>query len=539
MAITRTGAMSAANEAASRRSNEGAEPNRRRVADWRIARSLQAGLTLLVAVTVAAVIGAVTYAEIRLFESGVERDLRDVARSAATAISDDIELRTEPLDGAAIARMLHEFIDATPVLRTITVVRADPEGWRAVASTSSLELGSDVVRLAREAVERQEAVWSEAVPMLPRVAVPIKRGDQPFGATVVTVSLASVEQIRARGRLVALAAAVLAVGTVTGLIHLLMRRYVHGPIGAIKAVMDRAARGDLAARVAVQRDDELGIIARQLNHMLDEMQGFHRALQERVSEATEELRRRNIELAESFDRLLALREALARAEQLAAVGHLAANVAHQIATPLNLISGYVQMSLEEPGLDPRLARRLQTIQEQISILTTIVRTLLDRTRRSGERERVDAAELVRRVCEFARPRLEAGAVRLELELPAAPLPLDVDRAQLELALLHIIVNAVEAMAQGGDLRVTVRETDTAAVIEVHDTGPGIPPDLLPRIFEPWVTTKPPGRGTGLGLSITRDVVTSHGGVIRARNRLDGGASFVVELPRAPAAVVGP
>ncbi len=257
-------------------------------------------MTLLVAVTVAAVIGGVTYLEMHLFEGGVERDLRDVARSAALTISDDIELRAEPLDPGAIARMLHDFMEATPVLRSITVVRVETGEWRVVASTSAFEISPEVVALAQAALDRQDAVWSDTVPVLPRVAVPVRRGERPFGAVVVTVSLASVEQIRARGRLVALLAGGLAMGVLTALIHLLMRRYVHSPIGAIRATMDQAARGDLSVRAPVQRDDEIGAIASRLNHMLAEMEGFQAALQERIREATGELRQRNAELVESF-----------------------------------------------------------------------------------------------------------------------------------------------------------------------------------------------------------------------------------------------
>ncbi len=143
---------------------------------------------------------------------------------------------------------------------------------------------------------------------------------------------------------------------------------------------------------------------------------------------------------------------------------------------------------------------------------------------------------MRRVLEFVRPRLDAGGVRFELKGPDQPLPLEVDRAQVELALLNVIANAVDAMPDGGLLSVTVRSGDTAVLIEISDTGPGIAPELLPRIFDPWVTTKPPGRGTGLGLSIAREVVAMHGGAIRARNRPGGGASFVIELPRAEVGV---
>ena len=105
-------------------------------------------------------------------------------------------------------------------------------------------------------------------------------------------------------------------------------------------------------------------------------------------------------------------------------------------------------------------------------------------------------------------------------------------ATLELALLMLFTNSLDAMPNGGCLRIRADASDLGVRIEVADTGHGIPPDMLPRIFEPWVTTKIVGEGTGLGLGITREVVTCHGGTISARNAPEGGAIFTIDLPRA-------
>jgi len=297
--------------------------------------------------------------------------------------------------------------------------------------------------------------------------------------------------------------------------------------------MLRVAAGDLSARAPVVRRDEIGEVAEGLNQMLAQMQNFNVALQTRVREATEELRNSHAELAESYQRVFGLREALARAEQMAAVGQTAASVAHQVGTPLNLISGYVQILMEEAGQDSRVARRLGIVQEQIDKVATIVRTMLDHARRPVPRQPTSAAQLVQRVCEVARPMLGALGVQLDLVVdPDVPM-VNADVVPLELALLNLITNSLDAMPDGGTLRVVVTATATGVRVEVADTGTGIAPELLPKVFDPWVTTKAAGKGSGLGLSITRDVVVAHGGTIGAASEPGAGARFTIDLPRAP------
>jgi signal transduction histidine kinase len=103
-----------------------------------------------------------------------------------------------------------------------------------------------------------------------------------------------------------------------------------------------------------------------------------------------------------------------------------------------------------------------------------------------------------------------------------------------MALLNLVANARDAMVDGGLITIAARRTDRGARIEVSDSGPGLPVDLVDKIFEPWVTTKPAGQGSGLGLAIVRDVVRAHGGTVSAYNR-SRGAVFVIDLPAAPAA----
>jgi len=337
--------------------------------------------------------------------------------------------------------------------------------------------------------------------------------------------------LRTKGRQVTLWFTPAAILLLTLLVDWLGRRLIHQPIGEIRGTMTRAGAGDFTARAQQARPDEIGSVAVGLNDMLQRLQDFHEALQERVTEATSELRVRNEELVDSYQRVFALREALARAEQLAAVGQMAASVAHQVGTPLNLISGYVQMLQEDASGDPRTARRLEIVQEQIAKVDSVVRTLLDHSRRPGNRAPTAVGPVLSRVADVARPKLGASGIALTLDV-APDLPtIWADSEELELAMLNLVTNSLDAMPAGGSLTIRATTSHSQGVrIEVSDTGTGISKDLLPRIFQPWVTTKAAGRGTGLGLSITHDVIARHGGTIDAVSEPGRRTTFTLELP---------
>jgi two-component system, NtrC family, sensor kinase len=499
---------------------------------------LRVRLALLVALVVTFVVASATYLELRTFESSIGNDLVESAKSTAQSVADDLELRADPAsERDEVADTLREFLEAVPSIRVLSVVTFDGEQAQVLASTSSAER-PEAVAVARRAMTRNDPEFSGGNGLLRMVGVPVRHDDRVIGGVVATYSMASVEELRRRGRTVVLWFVPAAVLLLTALVDLATRRLIHRPLAGIRRTMQRIRSGELGARAPVLRNDEIGEMATGLNEMLAELENFNVALQDRVREATAELREKNVQLRESYERVIALREALARADQMAAVGNMAASVAHQIGTPLNLISGYVQVIREEEGPASKVTRRLEIVQEQIGKVTAIVRTMLDHARRPTPKEATDIGQLVERVCDVARPKLEAASVRLEVKVAAVP-PVMADRVQLELALLNLVTNGLDAMPRGGVMAITVSNTDEGGVrIQVGDTGVGIPADLLPRVFEPWVTTKEAGRGTGLGLSITRDVVAGHGGTIAARSEVGVGSVFTVQLPAVPQTAAG-
>lgn len=490
--------------------------------------SLRARLAVLITLALAIVIGVQAILEIGVFERAVERDLVDTARLSALAVADDFELRREPVDVQAVGTMLHEVAASTPAIRTISLVRFEGGVPHTLVSTSSDER-PEALSAASQAVAQQQTVIINGPRGLALAAVPATREGRIVGAAVVSVSLGSVAQLRTKGRQVTLWFAPIAVLLLTLVIDWFARHLIHQPVARIHEAMHRAGTGDFSARASVVRPDEIGAVASGLNDMLARLQHFNEALQDRVEEATAELRVRNQELVESYRRVFALREALARAEQLAAVGQTAASVAHQVGTPLNLISGYVQMMQEDAAIDTRTARRLAIVQEQIAKVAAVVRTMLDHASRPDARRPTALGPLVARVGDVARPKLDASGIALTVDVAPDLPPVEANGEELELALMNLVNNSLDAMPAGGALSICATHADGHVRIAIADTGTGIPADLLPRIFEPWVTTKPAGRGTGLGLSITKDVIARHGGTIDAESE-PGGTTFTIDLP---------
>jgi len=491
-------------------------------------RSLRVRVAVFLVVAVAAVIGITTFFELRQFEGVVESDLRELGRRTAIAVTDDLELRSGSLRPDDLATHLHEFIDATPDVHSVSVVTTGPAGAAIFASTAT-SLLDEVLVVGRQAIARRELVWGAQTGTIRRVAVPLIREGRLFGAVTVAVSFGSLDRLRATGRTLAFWATLVAWAVLFALMEWLARSHILRPISRIRETMREAGEGRMSARVPLERADELGAIAAGLNHMLVQLETLHGSLQRRVTEATDELSARNRDLVDMYQQMFRLREELGRTQQLAAVGETASVVAHQVGTPLNLISGHIQVLIEEQGPDSPVTRRLQIAEEQIRKVTATVRGLLARSRSPIERETVDLTAVIRRMCALVQPALESAGITLTLACDEVP-GVQADALQLELALLNLISNALDAMPTGGQLTVTVHAGPATVIVEIVDTGVGIAPDLIDRIFDPWVTTKAAERGTGLGLSITRSVITEHGGNIGVRSTPGVGTVFTVDLP---------
>jgi signal transduction histidine kinase len=496
-------------------------------------RVLRVRLLVLVALATVVVVGGTTYVESRIIEGVVEREALDAAGAAALGVAADLTEREALPTAAELEDFRIEFLKAVPSLRGLTVIRR-AEGSAVVEATTDPRPPAGSLELGQEAIRRREiAVAAESPPSMRLVAVPLERDHQPYGAVVARMSMDAVVRVRHETRVTAAWVATTAILLLTALIDTLARRLVYRPLSAIQGTMGRAWAGDLQARAEVARGDEIGAVAQGLNAMLDRMSGFNSAMRDEVVRATGELRERNRQLVESAQRLFAARRDLARSEQLALTGRMAASVAHQIGTPLNLISGYVQMIQEELPSDSTAALRLRTVREQIGRVTAIVQGLLDQARQPVlHRRPVAPSELVSRVCELARPTFEAASIAVHTDVPPGLPEVSVDVGQLEQVFLNLFTNSIDALPLGGSVGVAGRAVGDQVVFEVSDSGSGIPAEDLGQIFDPLFTTKRPGKGTGLGLSIVRDVLAAHGGSVEVASQEGRGTRVIVRLPRA-------
>lgn len=218
-----------------------------------------------------------------------------------------------------------------------------------------------------------------------------------------------------------------------------------------------------------------------------------------------------------------------RAEQLAAVGRLAAGVAHEIRNPLTSIKMLVQTGREETAARSLPAEDLSVIELEIRRIERSLQTFLDFARPPKlQRVQLDLGPLVEHVLSVVRGRAVKQNVEVEFDRPATPVVAEADADQLKQVLVNLLLNALDAMPHGGRLELRLRRDQDFVELSVSDTGPGIAAAIQPRLFEPFVSDKE--TGLGLGLSVSKRIVEDHGGTLRGTNRSQGGACFVLRLP---------
>ena len=219
-----------------------------------------------------------------------------------------------------------------------------------------------------------------------------------------------------------------------------------------------------------------------------------------------------------------------RSDQLAMVGQLAAGVAHELRNPLTSVKMLVQHGLREGELQGLAAEDLAIIEREIRRMERILQQFLDFARPvKPTRRPLSLAAIVRRALALVEVRARKQSVQLHFHEPSVALIVEADEDQLQQLVLNLILNALDLMPAGGTLSITL-DRPNAQQCEVHvsDTGPGIAAELLPRLFDPFVSTKE--TGIGLGLAVSHRIALSHGGTLSAANQPGGGARFSLTLP---------
>jgi signal transduction histidine kinase len=256
----------------------------------------------------------------------------------------------------------------------------------------------------------------------------------------------------------------------------------------------------------------------------------HVAERERRTRA--EVERLNAEVTGTLNRLQAAQEELVVAERMATLGRLSLKVAHEVRNPIAAIDLNADLAgdiLRERGDMEEATDLIDAIRDQVNTLDALTEEYLAFARfprPSFEEDSIN--EMVDSLVEFVRPLATRQGITLKAETDPAVPPMAIDRTLLRQAILNLVKNGLEVLSQGNTLTVTTRRVDDSVEISVTDTGPGIAPEVAPRLFEQFFTTKP--QGTGLGLYISRQIVEEHGGRLRWTSTPGTGTTFTASLP---------
>jgi two-component system NtrC family sensor kinase len=352
-----------------------------------------------------------------------------------------------------------------------------------------------------------------------------------LGVLDVQMSLAMVDAGLAQNKRNTIAASAILVISVLFVTGILIWTLIRVPVYKLTAATRAIAGGNLGFKIPVQRRDEIGQLAKSFNIMVEELslaQGeiteWTHTLQQKVKQKTSELER--------------IQSHLIHVEKMASLGKLAATVAHELNNPLGGILTYTRLTQKRLDNGPLTPDKLISIQEDLAIVKNetvrcgnIVNNLLLFSKREmGECEFQDINTILKNCVRLVQHHLDLQQITLKQILPEKPLEARCDKEQIQQAALAIIMNAIEAMPNGGTLTIEAAATDDKIKISIADTGEGIPPEHLPHIFEPFYTSKKEGKGIGLGLSVAYGIMERHKGQIDVKTVTGKGATFIISIP---------
>jgi signal transduction histidine kinase len=498
---------------------------------------------LMVAASAAATAGVTLWVRIYAMRTELTRQ----AQSSADEIADDIKQNLERYDSEAEERdyaiALSSYINRHPrIQRLQLVVEHD---------TTAAPPSSPGVRIV---APRGESPEITRLPYLPREPIVYSRkaaeGDTylvqrfvdlkgPWQANLLMQwSLSPVQSlinVTERWSLILSALHLVLLVLLTGF---LINRIVLRRLGTLAAAMSDVEGGNLDRRVFVGAPDEVGRLSQGFNQMLDQLSTAHREIREfnqrlahEVELATQDLSRKNLALGQLNRLLNDLRRENASKVRLATLGQLAAQLAHEIGTPLSSVSGHLQLALLQRDLPQPLRERLDVASREIGRIGRIVRDYLDSTRGlAPEHKPTSLTQLLHEAVEVTGGGEPSGRVPVAIEIGSEPAGFVTDPGLLRQIVINLLTNAFDAVGRDGLVTLSAALEEATVAIAVRDTGAGIPPADLRNIFEPFYTTKGRGKGTGLGLAICRELAKALGGSIDVESTPGKGSTFTVRLP---------
>lgn len=466
----------------------------------RLSFKIASAMTLLITLMVVALGLASIRREASLLEADIARDSRLIAESLASLL----EHSATPLSN-------HE--EWTSILAAVD--REEGEiliAWRDVSAADFGQLPPNTIanlRGGRVTVSRDDSGF--------RAIAPVFEGAELAGGVEVFESM-ELRDSFVRRALTTNGITVVLVVLLSAVLALALGRWLVGsPVEHLVRRARQIGRGEVVAD-PISGSDELALLDAELSSMASELDSRQRLAEEQA------------------DARLRAEQQLRHADRLTTVGHLAAGMAHELGTPLNVIAGRAALITQHSLAETPASSNAEIIREQAARITRIVQRMLRFSRRAEPaREWCDLHQVILDSAALVATAARKAKVDMDLEdLGDGELRVHVDVGQLEQVFANLFMNGIHAIRDGGALRVVVRPLGTPGEsliqIEVSDTGCGIAASNLPRVFDPFFTTKEPGEGTGLGLSVVHGIVADHQGTITVESTEGVGTTFTIQLP---------
>jgi hypothetical protein len=483
-------------------------------------RSLTAKMLIAVGLTVAVVISIYTYFVIRVQSAWWQKSTFSQNALTATLVQEYLEGVMLSDRHTEVERFLDKLKSSQEIYRGRVIdltgkiiFSTDTQEVKQATLTTPPELfrGDDILYGTREEDGQRLAVAMKPVSRGVNCQRCHQTGPTYIGAIVLEKSMEPAEASVASNRNLLIAYGLVIFALVGVVLWLLIVRLVTQPVSNVLQQMRLVQAGDLTARAGTETKDQIGQLAQGFNSMVSSLEN-----------TTSELR-------ESHNRQIQ------QAGKLASIGELASGIAHEIRNPLAGIGAAVEVLAETNG-NGEHKEIVGEIRKQITRLNTTLRELLDFSRqREPEIAPCAVCEIVKPMLSLIRPDAQKQHIEIVEECGSELPALCADAQQVQQAVLNILLNAVQAMPNGGTLTVRAEALEKVLIpghgqairITVHDTGVGIPRENQQKIFSPFFTTK--HRGTGLGLAITRTIVEKHRGTIAVESELGRGSTFYLEF----------
>ncbi|MEK6760051.1 MAG: ATP-binding protein [Deltaproteobacteria bacterium] len=520
-------------------------------------------LSIIIATLVLVVFVSAHYSQ-RMAEKDHEAALREDAEKIVRQVSSYIPANGRLADRAGLEDEFKELFFLSHHLVRIDTFMIKTDGAlapffsrerypieRTSIAKSEIELARDG-RMSLGFEERPEGNYVNVV-------APLRSNGRVFGIAEFKVSHEEFYNLLANRRQTTLYVTIMVVLVIAGALIFSMDRMVNRPIQLLLTAISAVKGGDLAVRVEPAAKDEIGTLTEHFNSMIEtisrntvekeallaRINSHNDELQQKVGLATEEILKRNAALSVANQSIYNIQKKLGHSRRLAAVGQLAATVAHELGTPLHSISGHLQLLMEEEGLSREMNRRLAIMQSQLERMTGSIQEMLNTTRRhEAGLDIIDLNRMIDDLTLLVLPETLSRQIVMDKDF-AQNLPVVLGNSgRLQEVFLNLIDNALDASYDGGKISISTGTADPMAEglsyegpnnggwikVAVTDNGRGIPEGQIGDIFAPFYTTKAHGRGTGLGLSIANEIIQGHHGRIKAASRPEQGSTFTVFLP---------